>query len=99
MDRSAEFKRWKAQCLSKADLSRKGSVDEDVIELVQLLNAREQFFTTSSCAGRILLLDGVRPLCALRAPIPYYTNLKALCPLNGTPNPCSSGGWSRFLYV
>ncbi|XP_048670044.1 tRNA wybutosine-synthesizing protein 3 homolog isoform X2 [Marmota marmota marmota] len=58
MDRSAEFKRWKAQCLSKADLSRKGSVDEDVIELVQLLNAREQFFTTSSCAGRILLLDG-----------------------------------------
>ncbi|XP_077882624.1 tRNA wybutosine-synthesizing protein 3 homolog isoform X3 [Ictidomys tridecemlineatus] len=59
MDRSAEFKKWKAQCLSKADLSRKGSVDEDVIELVQLLNAREQFFTTSSCAGRILLLDGM----------------------------------------
>ncbi|XP_023389665.1 tRNA wybutosine-synthesizing protein 3 homolog isoform X2 [Pteropus vampyrus] len=58
MDRSAEFRRWKAQCLSKADLSRKGSVDEDVVELVQLLNEREQFFTTSSCAGRIVLLDG-----------------------------------------
>ncbi|XP_005385292.1 PREDICTED: tRNA wybutosine-synthesizing protein 3 homolog isoform X2 [Chinchilla lanigera] len=58
MDRSAEFSRWKAQCLSRADLSRKGSVDEDVVDLVQLLNAREQFFTTSSCAGRILLLDG-----------------------------------------
>ncbi|XP_047378762.1 tRNA wybutosine-synthesizing protein 3 homolog isoform X1 [Sciurus carolinensis] len=58
MDRSAEFRRWKAQCLSKADLSRKGSVDEDVVEIVQLLNAQEQFFTTSSCAGRILLLDG-----------------------------------------
>uniref|UniRef100_H0X542 tRNA wybutosine-synthesizing protein 3 homolog n=2 Tax=Otolemur garnettii TaxID=30611 RepID=H0X542_OTOGA len=58
MDRSAEFRRWKAQCLSKADLSRKGSVDEDVVELVQLLNAQEQFFTTSSCAGRILILDG-----------------------------------------
>ncbi|KAL2772356.1 tRNA wybutosine-synthesizing protein 3-like protein isoform 2 [Daubentonia madagascariensis] len=58
MDRSAEFRRWKAQCLSKADLSRKGSVDEDIVELVQLLNAQEQFFTTSSCAGRILLLDG-----------------------------------------
>uniref|UniRef100_A0A8C6F5X9 tRNA wybutosine-synthesizing protein 3 homolog n=1 Tax=Monodon monoceros TaxID=40151 RepID=A0A8C6F5X9_MONMO len=57
MDRSAEFRRWKAQCLSKADLSRKGSVDEDVVELVQLLNGREQFFTTSSCAGRIILLD------------------------------------------
>ncbi|XP_022352483.1 tRNA wybutosine-synthesizing protein 3 homolog isoform X2 [Enhydra lutris kenyoni] len=58
MDRSAEFRRWKAQCLSKADLSRKGSVDEDVVELVQLLNGREQYFTTSSCAGRIILLDG-----------------------------------------
>ncbi|XP_062960722.1 tRNA wybutosine-synthesizing protein 3 homolog isoform X1 [Cynocephalus volans] len=58
MDRSAEFGRWKAQCLSKVDLSRKGSVDEDVVELVQLLNAREQFFTTSSCSGRILLRDG-----------------------------------------
>ncbi|KAK2508651.1 hypothetical protein MC885_008600, partial [Smutsia gigantea] len=58
MDRIAEFRRWKAQCLSKADLSRKGSVDEDVVEIVQLLNGREQFFTTSSCAGRIILLDG-----------------------------------------
>uniref|UniRef100_A0A5F9D6R6 tRNA wybutosine-synthesizing protein 3 homolog n=1 Tax=Oryctolagus cuniculus TaxID=9986 RepID=A0A5F9D6R6_RABIT len=58
MDRSAEFRRWKAQCLSRADLSRKGSVDEDAVEIVQLLNAQEQFFTTSSCAGRILLLDG-----------------------------------------
>ncbi|XP_052586006.1 tRNA wybutosine-synthesizing protein 3 homolog isoform X1 [Peromyscus californicus insignis] len=58
MDRSAEFRRWKAQSLSKADLSRKGSVDEDAAEVVELLNAREEFFTTSSCAGRILLLDG-----------------------------------------
>ncbi|XP_036988712.2 tRNA wybutosine-synthesizing protein 3 homolog isoform X3 [Artibeus jamaicensis] len=58
MDRSSEFGRWKAQCLSKADLSRKGSVDEDVAEIVQLLNGQEQFFTTSSCSGRIILLDG-----------------------------------------
>ncbi|EFB29960.1 hypothetical protein PANDA_005097, partial [Ailuropoda melanoleuca] len=58
MDRTAEFRRWKAQCLSKADLSRKGGVDEDVVEFVQLLNEREQYFTTSSCAGRIILLDG-----------------------------------------
>ncbi|KAM9000490.1 tRNA wybutosine-synthesizing protein 3 homolog isoform 1-T1 [Sarcophilus harrisii] len=58
MERSGEFQKWKTQSLNKADLSRKGSVDEDVVELVQLLNGREQFFTTSSCAGRILLLDG-----------------------------------------
>ena len=61
MDRSAEFGRWKAQSLSKADLSRKGSVDEDAVEVVELLNSREEFFFSFSCAGRILLLDGVRP--------------------------------------
>lgn len=71
MDRSAEFRRWKAQSLSRADLSRKGSVDEDAAEVVELLNSREEFFTTSSCAGRILLLDGVRPRRrALAAPGP-----------------------------
>ncbi|XP_054996575.1 tRNA wybutosine-synthesizing protein 3 homolog isoform X1 [Sorex araneus] len=64
MDRSAEFRRWKTQCLSKADLSRKGSLDDDVVGLVQLLNEQEQFFTTSSCSGRIVLLDGVRILYA-----------------------------------
>lgn len=32
-------------------------MDEDVVEIVQLLNGREQFFTTSSCAGRIILLE------------------------------------------
>ncbi|XP_049628499.1 tRNA wybutosine-synthesizing protein 3 homolog [Suncus etruscus] len=58
MDHKAEFKRWKTQCLGKADLSRKGSLDEDVVELVQLLNEQERFFTTSSCSGRIVLLDG-----------------------------------------
>lgn len=72
MDRSTEFRRWKAQCLGRADLSRKGSVDEDVAELVQLLNAREQFFTTSSCSGRIILLDGVSLLCALPAPALWW---------------------------
>ncbi|KAG8507924.1 tRNA wybutosine-synthesizing protein 3 [Galemys pyrenaicus] len=58
MDRSAEFRRWKAQYLSKVDLSRKGSLDEDIVELVQVLNQQEEFFTTSSCSGRIVLLDG-----------------------------------------
>ncbi|XP_048207558.1 tRNA wybutosine-synthesizing protein 3 homolog isoform X2 [Perognathus longimembris pacificus] len=58
MDPGAEFARWKAQRLRRADLSRKGSVDEDVVEVVRLLNSRDQFVTTSSCAGRVLLLDG-----------------------------------------
>lgn len=57
MARSEEFGRWKAQFLSKTDLSRKGSLDEDIAELVHFLNGREQFFTTSSCSGRVVLLQ------------------------------------------
>uniref|UniRef100_A0A6I8NTH0 tRNA wybutosine-synthesizing protein 3 homolog n=1 Tax=Ornithorhynchus anatinus TaxID=9258 RepID=A0A6I8NTH0_ORNAN len=56
-ERAARFGRWKAQALGKADGSRKGSVDAAVAELVRSLNQRARFFTTSSCAGRLLLLQ------------------------------------------
>ncbi|XP_074077267.1 tRNA wybutosine-synthesizing protein 3 homolog isoform X3 [Macrotis lagotis] len=58
MARSAEFQKWKRQSLGKADLSWEGGVDTGREELVPPLSGRERFFTTSSCAGRILLLDG-----------------------------------------
>ncbi|KAH1166988.1 tRNA wybutosine-synthesizing protein 3 homolog [Mauremys mutica] len=51
----AAFRRWKEQRLARADESRKGSVDEAIAGLVQLLNGQERFCTTSSCAGRLLL--------------------------------------------
>lgn len=54
------FSQWKKQCLNKLDLSKKGSVDEDIAHVVSLLNSFEEFFTTSSCSGRIILIDGVR---------------------------------------
>ncbi|KAI8491543.1 tRNA methyltransferase tyw3 [Branchiostoma belcheri] len=50
---AAEFARWKQQCLSAADLSRKGSIDEPIVELVNFINGQEVLFTTSSCSGRI----------------------------------------------
>ncbi|XP_032420964.1 tRNA wybutosine-synthesizing protein 3 homolog isoform X3 [Xiphophorus hellerii] len=56
MDRT--FSRIKTQSLSRLDLSKKGSVDEDIEHVVSLLNSCEQFFTTSSCSGRIILIDG-----------------------------------------
>ncbi|XP_070774609.1 tRNA wybutosine-synthesizing protein 3 homolog [Enoplosus armatus] len=52
------FSRWKRQCLNKLDLSKKGGVDEDIEHVVSLLNGREEYFTTSSCSGRIILIDG-----------------------------------------
>nr|XP_040027900.1 tRNA wybutosine-synthesizing protein 3 homolog isoform X1 [Gasterosteus aculeatus aculeatus] len=51
------FSQWKKQCLNKLDLSKKGSVDEDIANVVSLLNSREEYFTTSSCSGRVILID------------------------------------------
>ncbi|XP_030608797.1 tRNA wybutosine-synthesizing protein 3 homolog isoform X1 [Archocentrus centrarchus] len=52
------FIQWKKQCLNKLDLSKKGSVDEGIEHVVSLLNSCEEYFTTSSCSGRIILIDG-----------------------------------------
>lgn len=54
------FRQWKKQSLNKLDHSKKGTVDEDIQHVVSLLNSREEYFTTSSCSGRIVLIDGVR---------------------------------------
>lgn len=53
-----EFARWKSQSELKLDQSRKGGVDADIVPLVSLLNGLQQYFTTSSCSGRIILIDG-----------------------------------------
>jgi tRNA wybutosine-synthesizing protein 3 len=36
------------------DKSRKGSLDEPIIPLLKTLNSHRDYFTTSSCAGRII---------------------------------------------
>ncbi|XP_077971526.1 tRNA wybutosine-synthesizing protein 3 homolog [Styela clava] len=51
----AEFSRWKAAALAKADLSRKGSIDSAIENVVHFINGQSGYFTTSSCSGRILL--------------------------------------------
>ncbi|KAM3604614.1 uncharacterized protein V6R79_013926 [Siganus canaliculatus] len=52
------FRQWKEQSVKKLDQSKKGSVDQDIEPVVSLLNSCEEFFTTSSCSGRIILIDG-----------------------------------------
>lgn len=44
---------WRMQGL---DRSKKGSVDEHAKPLIAAINAHNDYYTTSSCAGRILLL-------------------------------------------
>lgn len=50
------FQNEKKTTLSKRDKSNAGDVDVAIRPLVTLINAKKQYYTTSSCAGRILLL-------------------------------------------
>ena len=52
-----EFSKEKSDFLNKKDKSKKGSVDKDVLKLISLINSKKDFYTTSSCAGRIVLLE------------------------------------------
>ena len=47
----------KAVQLRLKDRSKKGSIDAEIREAVDALNAKPDFYTTSSCAGRIILLE------------------------------------------
>ena len=49
------FKREKQEFLSKPDKSRKKSIDEKIKKLLELLNEKDQYYTTSSCSGRIMI--------------------------------------------
>ncbi|CAI9613753.1 unnamed protein product [Staurois parvus] len=51
------FSHWKLQASFKTDLSKKGSVDKDIEEIVQHINLQDCYFTTSSCSGRIIIID------------------------------------------
>lgn len=57
------FSQRKQRCLSREDLSRKGSVDQDIVQLVALLNRCHMFFTTSSCSGRLTIIDTPADSC------------------------------------
>ena len=57
------FQSEKARVLAKADLSRKGSVDEPIRELVEYINSQDSFYTTSSCSGRVTVFSEVCGRC------------------------------------
>ena len=51
------FQKEKSDFLSKKDKSRKGEIDSDIAVLVEKINSLDEYYTTSSCAGRIVLLE------------------------------------------
>lgn len=51
----------KKQALSKIDKSRKGDIDEPILPLIEKINSTNDYYTTSSCSGRIMLIiPGIR---------------------------------------
>jgi len=50
-----KFAQRKKTALSKADFSRKGSIDEPLVAWVELVNSCPSTFTTSCCSGRVAI--------------------------------------------
>lgn len=51
------FDNEKKQCLAKIDKSKKQSVDERMTVVCDKINSMKDHYTTSSCSGRILLME------------------------------------------
>lgn len=54
-----QFKKLKGEILGACDISKKGSIDSDILLLTQLINDNPNYVTTSSCSGRIILFSKV----------------------------------------
>lgn len=52
------FPNEKKMYLAKQDKSKKGDIDEKVIPLLKIINSKEDYYTTSSCSGRVYLWIG-----------------------------------------
>ncbi len=50
------FAQRKKDILSKKDKSSKGNWDKKIIKLCDKINSKENYYTTSSCSGRILIM-------------------------------------------
>jgi len=51
------FEKEKQAQLSGKDLSKKGSIDEKIKKLIAKINKQKEYYTTSSCSGRIILIS------------------------------------------
>lgn len=59
------FQQQKQSTLTRKDLSLKGSIDEPIRSLVDVINASPHYYTTSTCSGRVTLIEKPhgRPNC------------------------------------
>jgi tRNA wybutosine-synthesizing protein 3 len=54
---SKHFDQWKHDALSdnKEDLSRKHSIDDYIVDLINKINSHNDYYTSSSCSGRTIV--------------------------------------------
>ena len=62
MHHTTHFQTRKLNCLSKRDKSSAGRIDPRAVDVCAALNRRDEYYTTSSCAGRCFLYcgDGIK---------------------------------------
>ncbi|MEM4194967.1 MAG: hypothetical protein QXY05_01540 [Candidatus Anstonellales archaeon] len=54
-----DWKKFKEEKLSELKKAKaNGEVDKEILDLVRAINKKQNYVTSSSCAGRILLLEG-----------------------------------------
>ncbi len=53
-----DFNARKKMILERVDKSKKGSIDQDIIPLLDKINTTDDYYTTSSCSGRINFFKG-----------------------------------------
>ncbi|MFH0977728.1 MAG: tRNA wybutosine-synthesizing 3 family protein [Candidatus Woesearchaeota archaeon] len=63
--------------LPRKDRSRKGEIDKEILTLVDQLNKHPNYYTTSSCAGRIVVLEKQRRKCDNRFIFSSHSKAKA----------------------
>ena len=51
------FSEQKKKTLTRVDKSKKGEIDAGILDLVNLINSKDSYYTTSSCSGRIILIQ------------------------------------------
>lgn len=58
MDSKEKFQREKFIQFKKQDKSDKGNIDKPILKLVRKISSKKDYYTTSSCSGRIVLIKG-----------------------------------------
>jgi len=93
-----DFDLNKKQCLEKLykpDKSRKGDVDKLIMPLIDYLNRLDNFYTTSSCSGRIMLLTSAEKKPDVKWLFVSHEKARFADLMNALKNPPKEVVWLR----